>query len=213
MYTEHEDQLGTQQRRASQEPQRYGLLLLLHISQLSASTDDIRHTWLAPVLHGTLNVLSNCGSLQGPFAFFAAMRRCQESRHFSNLQLSTGCSCRCIHYPLLYCSHINLLGCTGPLGGTYNVLLALDSGCTATCGSSKHHRCDALPVQLSLVRCMLHFCRGLQTAMSFLSCCCSCVEFKATPGDPGMCFKLPHDNPSWLHVQSGTHRWGGAGVL
>jgi hypothetical protein len=35
---------------------------------------------------------------------------------------------------------------TGRLRGASNVLTALSSGC----GSSKHHHCDALPMQLGL---------------------------------------------------------------
>jgi hypothetical protein len=44
--------MKTQQKRASREPQRCDLLLLLHISQVGASTDELRYAWLATTLHG-----------------------------------------------------------------------------------------------------------------------------------------------------------------
>jgi hypothetical protein len=168
VHAEHEDQLGTQQRRASQEPQLYGLLLSLHISQSSALTDDIRHAWLAPMLHGTLNVLAVCR---------APSRQRDVARNpGTSATCSSGQVAAADVFVTLYCT-VATYNCLVTLGGTFNVLPALDSGCD----SSIHHRCDALPVQLGLVRSMLQFCRGLQTAMSFLSSCCSCVEFKATP--------------------------------
>jgi hypothetical protein len=69
-------------------------------------------------------------------------------------------------------------------------------------------------MQLFLVRSLLQFFSRLQAATSLLSSCCSCVEINV---------KLPWHvldlssfvrlQPSWRHVQSRTHRWGGAGVV
>jgi hypothetical protein len=50
--------MKTQQKRVSQEPQRCSLLLSLRNSDLCASTDEIRHAWLAHMLLGTLNVFA-----------------------------------------------------------------------------------------------------------------------------------------------------------
>jgi hypothetical protein len=68
-----------------------------------------------------------------------------------------------------------------------------------------HHLCEALPMQLVLVRLMLQLCRRLQAATEFT---------KAKPPwhvlDLRSFMRL---TPQMLHVQSRTHRWGGVGVV